>query len=225
MRVSVACALGVVMGVSLPARAGQYVQPPILPVADAWQGRSQAVLRVLDKLDAHIETLTLKAGDTGHYKSLAVTVRSCMDRPQGVPHDSAAFLDVQDQHGDTQPFSGWSFADEPAIGVFESPVYGLQLVACQGDLVAPAAPPLPAPVPPPAAMVQNQPDPNQPADGQTDAGDPAMQGGATAGGTEGGAAAAMGQPDPVYPDGVPPLQPQGPAPPQYQPQPQQPPQP
>ena len=137
-----------------PSRAAEYVAPPIMPVPNAWQGRAQAVVRVLDKLDAHIETLTLKAGETGSYKSLGVTVRSCMDRPDGLPRDNGAFLDIQDHRaGDVPPFNGWTFSGDPSVGVFESPVYGVQLVTCQGDLVAPAAPPLPPPVPPPASML------------------------------------------------------------------------
>ena len=148
---------GLAIAATGPARGAQYIQPPIMPVPNAWQGRSQAVVRVLDKLDAHIETLTLKAGETGNYKSLSVTVRSCMDHPDGLPRDSSAYLDIQDRRGEVQPFSGWSFVDEPSIGVFESPIYGVQLVTCEGDLVAPAAPPLPPPVPPPPAMVLNTP--------------------------------------------------------------------
>ena len=138
------------------AAAAEYVPPPILPVVSAWQGRAAAVIRILDKLDAHVETLTLQAGETGTYKSLGVTVRSCMDRPDGLPADSAAFLTVQDHHGEVPPFNGWTFAREPAIGVFESPIYGVQLAACDGAPVAPAAPPLPPQVPPPASLAPDE---------------------------------------------------------------------
>lgn len=158
MRVGSALAFGALLSLrAVPAVAAEYIPPPIMPIPDAWQGRSQAVIRVLDKLDAHVETLTLKAGDTGTYKSLSVTVRSCMDRPDGLPADSGAFVEIQDRHGDVQPFSGWTFSGEPAIGVFESPVYGVQLVTCQGDLVAPAAPPLPQPVPAPPDLLPSPP--------------------------------------------------------------------
>ena len=215
-----------------PARAAQYIQPPVMPVPNAWQGRSQAVVRVLDKLDAHVETLTLKAGETANYKSLSVTVRSCMDHPDGLPRDFGAYLDIQDRRGEVQPFSGWSFVGEPSIGVFESPIYGVQLVACQGDLVAPAAPPLPAPVPPPIGMVSNTPDATTQApaasdalsssdtgteDGTTGSVD-AVSGDAPAGGPASRPAASppantpppngdqgegVDQPDPVYPSGAP----------------------
>ncbi len=131
------------------AAAAEYVVPPVMPVPTAWQGRAAAVVRILDKIDAHVNTLTLTAGETGSYKGLAVTVRSCMDRPDGLPTDAAAYLDIQDRHGDVPPFSGWTFSREPAIGVFESPIYGVQLQSCDGAAVAPMAPPLPLPAPPP----------------------------------------------------------------------------
>lgn len=145
--------LGALLGASHDGQAAEYIPPPIMPVPNAWQGRSVAVVRVLDKLDAHIETLTLKAGETGTYKSLSVTVRSCMDRPDGMPADSGAFLDVQDRRSQVQAFSGWTFSGQPSIGVFESPVYGVQLVTCQGDLVAPLAPPLPQAAPEPESLL------------------------------------------------------------------------
>ena len=220
------------------SRAAAYVPPPIMPVPNAWQGRSQAVLRVLDKLDAHVETLTLKAGETGSYKSLSVTVRSCMDRPDGLPRDNGAFLDIQDHRAaDAAPFNGWTFSGNPSVGVFESPVYGVQLVTCQGDLVAPAAPPLPPPVPPPASMLPPPPPAAPPADADADDGaadapvivtpqQPAAPGASPGDGevpppdqaAQPDAQAAQpdaqaAQPDAVYPDGAPPpVPPPGPPP-------------
>ncbi|WP_419730290.1 DUF2155 domain-containing protein [Lichenicola sp.] len=215
-----ALAVGLVIATAGQIQAAEYIVPPVMPVPTAWQGRSQAVVRVLDKLDAHVETLTLKAGDTVNYKSLSVTVRSCMDRPDGLPHDSGAYLDIQDRRGEVQPFSGWSFTGEPSIGVFESPIYGVQLVACGGDLVAPAAPPLPPPVPPPVGMVLNTPGPSAPAaasdslsssdtgteDGTTGSvdavsGDPSAAGQAPPPMQSQGSNPGRGvdQPDPVYP--------------------------
>ncbi|MGI4747154.1 MAG: DUF2155 domain-containing protein [Janthinobacterium lividum] len=199
------------------AVAASYVVAPVMPIPTAWQGRSQAVVRVLDKLDAHIETLTLKAGETGIYKTLNVTVRSCMDRPDGLPRDSGAFLDIQDKRGEVQPFTGWTFAGEPSVGVFESPIYGVQLVTCQGDLVAPMAPPLPTPAPPPPDMASSQ-SPAGPSANPNDGGlTDADNGAETDPDSTAGASAAPHppvndqtpgddtQPDPVYPSGTPPL--------------------
>ncbi len=198
------------------ALGAEYVPPPIMPVPDAWQGRATGLVRILDKLDAHVEVLTLAAGQTGHYKSLSVTLRACMDRPDGIPHDSAAFLDVQDGHGNGQPFTGWTFANEPSIGVFESPVYGVQLVNCQGDKVAPLAPPLPTPVPAPPGLIRNTPPPvpdagdtlpDGPAPDAIDQGQPEIQPpppGAPAAPSNAAPAPSDGAPDAVYPSGAPP---------------------
>lgn len=218
MRASFAPAtLALLMVASWPAVAASYIAAPVMPIPTAWQGRSQAVVRVLDKLDAHIETLTLKAGETGTYKTLNVTVRSCMDRPDGLPRDAGAFLDIQDKRGEVQPFSGWTFAGEPSVGVFESPIYGVQLVTCQGELVAPMAPPLPTPAPPPPDMVSSQ-SPADPSANGNDGGLTAADNGADIDpDSAAGASAAPRspandqtpgddtQPDPVYPSGAPPV--------------------
>jgi hypothetical protein len=132
-----------------PATAAEAVTPPAMYPPDTWEGRSAAVVRVLDKLDAHVETLTIPAGQSGSYKSLGIAVRGCLQHPPGLPPDSAAFLTVQDGHAAARPFATWMFSAEPFIAVYESPVFGLQLVSCAGTDVAPAAPPL---LPPPPAV-------------------------------------------------------------------------
>jgi hypothetical protein len=164
-----------------PAAAAEPVAPPLMYPPDTWVGRSTAVVRVLDKLDAHVETLTIPAGQTASYKSLAVAVHSCLEHPPGLQPDSAAFLTVQDGHAAAKPFVAWMFSAEPFIAVFESPVFGVQLVSCAGADVAPAAPPL-LPPPPPGMPTAGAPGaaPDAGAPAQPDAG-----------------------PNPVYPSGTP----------------------
>ena len=193
----IACRLATaLLLVPLPAGAvlaAEPITPPAMYPPDSWEGRSAAVVRVLDKLDAHVETLTIPAGQAASYKSLGVAVRSCLQHPPGLSPDSAAFLSVQDTNA-APVFSGWMFSAEPFIAVFESPVYGVQLVSCGGVDVAPAAPPL---LPPPPARAET--DPGAPNAGAPDAGTPpAVEG-----------------PDPVYPSGAPepPPPPDGPPPP------------
>ena len=134
-------------GSSVVVLAAEPVTPPAMYPPDSWEGRGGAVVRVLDKLDAHVQTLTIPAGQSGSYKSLGIVVRSCLQHPPGLPPDAAAFLTVQDGHVGGAPFAGWMYSAEPFITVYESPVYGVQLVSCDGADVAPAAPPL---LPPPS---------------------------------------------------------------------------
>ncbi len=164
---------------SAAAAAAEPVTPPPMYPPETWQGRSAAIVRVLDKLDAHVETLTIPVGQSGSYKSLGIAIRRCLQHPPGLPPDAAAVLSVRDANAAATPFEGWMFSAEPFVAVFESPVYGVQLVSCGGGDAAPAAPALPPPV---AA---------RPAEGDPTAA-PADE------------AAPDAEPSPVYPSGAPP---------------------
>ncbi|TLU73144.1 DUF2155 domain-containing protein [Lichenicoccus roseus] len=195
LRLAPAFAAGFVL--AAPAHAAELVTPPTMYPPDTWQGKAQAVVRVLDKLDAHTETLTIEAGKSGTYKSLTITAQNCLVHPPGLSPDAAASIGVQDRHPDTKPFSGWMFAAEPYVDIFESPVYGVRLVACSGGDVAPAAPPLVAAAPPaPAAGT---------AGSATDAGQPGLPTiQAEPAPPPVGAPGGVDQtPDPVYPTGQP----------------------
>ncbi len=134
------------------AWAADPVAPPAMYPPATWEGRSDAVLRVLDRLDSNVETLTITAGQSATFKSVTIAVQSCLQHPPGLPPDAAASLRITDAHSAASDFSGWMFAAEPFVAVFQSPVYGVQLVSCGGTAVAPAAPTLPPPaVPAPPA--------------------------------------------------------------------------
>ena len=169
------------------ALAAEPVTPPAMYPPETWQGRSAAIVRVLDKLDAHVETLTIPVGQSGSYKSLGIAIRRCLQHPPGLPPDSAAVLGVRDANAAAKPFEGWMFSAEPFVAVFESPVYGVQLVSCGGSDAAPAAPALP----PPVVATPVQADPAVPTDGPAPDADPSA----------------------IYPSGAPPPLPPPPLPP------------
>ncbi|MGY6768093.1 DUF2155 domain-containing protein [Komagataeibacter sp. NFXK3] len=126
------------------AHATEWLAPPAMYPPDTWQGRTVAVVRVLDKLDAHTELLNVPVGQDMPYKSLTLRATSCLQRPATLPADSAAWLDVHDAHEGMAAFQGWMAVAEPATGVFQNPLYDVQLVGCAGDSVAPTPPPLAA---------------------------------------------------------------------------------
>ena len=139
------------------ARAVEWLAAPAMYAPDTWQGRSVAVVRVLDKLDAHVQLIEIPVGQDVPYKSLTLHATSCLQRPATLAADSAAWLEVHDAHEGMAPFQGWMAIAEPAIGVFQNPLYDVQLASCGGDAVAPVPPPLnvaaaqaPAPVATPA---------------------------------------------------------------------------
>lgn len=129
---------------------GTPLAPPAVYPASTWQGKGTAVVRVLDRLDAHVEVLSVPVGgEAVHYKNLDILARRCLQRPPTRAPDAAAWLEIQDTHPGGAAFKGWMLAAEPGLGVLESSVYDVRMVQCAGDDVAPFLPPLPKPAAPP----------------------------------------------------------------------------
>ncbi|MEJ1975034.1 MAG: DUF2155 domain-containing protein [Acetobacteraceae bacterium] len=103
--------------------------PPLSP-PNTWVPRTAADIQVLDKVNAHATTITLKVGQAADNASLSIALRACMVRPPDLPQDAAAFLDIADRRAGAPGFHGWMFAKEPALSMLENPVYDVRLVAC-----------------------------------------------------------------------------------------------
>ncbi|MCG0995221.1 DUF2155 domain-containing protein [Acetobacter indonesiensis] len=167
------------MGISAAQAVGTPLAPPAIYPANTWQGKGTAVVRVLDRLDAHVDVIAIPVGTTAHYKSLDITAGRCLERPKTLSPDAAGWLELHDTHPDGAVFKGWMLAAEPGLGVFESAVYDVRMVRCEGNDVAPAAPPLPTPAVP--VLTQPAAPPPPPAGGDGMGGDAAPQGPAPAG--------------------------------------------
>ncbi|MCE2565671.1 DUF2155 domain-containing protein [Komagataeibacter sp. FNDCF1] len=139
-----ACRLPGLMLALLPglAHAAEWLPAPAMYPPDTWQGRSVAVVRVLDKLDAHVQQVEIPVGQDVPYKSLTLHATSCLERPATLSADSAAWLEIHDAHEGMAAFQGWMAIAEPATGVFQNPLYDVQLASCGGDATAPVPPPL-----------------------------------------------------------------------------------
>lgn len=186
-----------------PAAAVEPVAPPAIYPPGTWTGRAAAEIRVLDRLDAHVEPLTVTAGQTGRYKSLTISVRDCVQSAPGLPPDTASFVTVHDAHAGTPDFSGWMFQAEPFLGVFQSPVFGVSLAGCAGPDAPPAAPPLPPTQVP--QLSDNSAAPGVPT-GTAPGAPPGAVPGALPGALPGAAppdAAPPSEPTPVFPSGAP----------------------
>ncbi|MBF0889165.1 MULTISPECIES: DUF2155 domain-containing protein [Gluconobacter] len=130
--------------VSGAAQAAVGVAPPAMYPAATWQGQSQAVLRVLDRLDGHLELLTVPVGGSATYRSLAVAVEACVTRPQTLATDAGVLLHLKDSSDPQRPsFDGWMLAQEPSVATYGSPLYDVRVVSCAGVPTAPQAGPLP----------------------------------------------------------------------------------
>ncbi len=112
------------------APAAVSAQSTAAPPSNGWVARSTADIQVLDKVNAHATTLTLKVGQAADNASLSITLRACQVRPPDLPPDSTAFLDIDDHRPGAPGFHGWMFAKEPSLSMLENPIYDVRLVDC-----------------------------------------------------------------------------------------------
>jgi hypothetical protein len=121
--------LALIMIFTVMARA-EVVTPPTISPPDTWLQRTAGTLRVLNKLESTVQTLALHVGETAHLASLTITLEACAVRPDDLPADSTAHLKVVDSRSDQPAFEGWILQREPAINIYEHPVYDIQLAGC-----------------------------------------------------------------------------------------------
>jgi hypothetical protein len=108
-----------------------HAQTPATPPGPDWLPRGGVALQALDKVTARSTVLTGRVGQALKFGSLTITVAACVVRPPDQPQDAAAFVEITDSHPNSPGFRGWMLADEPAIGMFEHPLYDLRLNGCR----------------------------------------------------------------------------------------------
>jgi hypothetical protein len=97
---------------------------------NVWMPAKEAKIQALDKVNAQSSDLVIKVGQSATYGSLTITVKACVVRPPDQPADAAAYLDVKDNHPDSEGFSGWMLAKEPSVSMMQSPIYDLRVSGC-----------------------------------------------------------------------------------------------
>ncbi len=94
-----------------------------------------AVLQGLDKITARVSEIEAPVGKTVRFGSLSITVRDCERNPPEDRPESAAFLQIDELRpgeDSVRRFSGWMFAQSPALSSLENPVYDVILLDCKG---------------------------------------------------------------------------------------------
>ncbi|MFT8806175.1 MAG: DUF2155 domain-containing protein [Acetobacter aceti] len=131
------------------AMAAEPLAPPAMYPPNTWQGKSTAVVRVLNRLDSRAETIRVPVGEMSHYETLEIGVTRCLLHAPTARADAAVWLDIQDQRAEGAAFHGWMLAAEPSLGILESPIYDVHVVTCEGNDVQPMLPTLTPPAVPP----------------------------------------------------------------------------
>jgi hypothetical protein len=103
----------------------QDISPP-----DAWVPRTQATLRVMNKIDSTVQTLSVPVGGSTTYQSLTIKLSGCFVRPPDLPDDATAHLTITDSRPDQPGFDAWMLKNEPALNMLQHPVYDVQLAGC-----------------------------------------------------------------------------------------------
>lgn len=96
-----------------------------------------AVFSALDKVTARISKIEIPLNETVRFGSLNVTPRVCYSRPATERPKTTSFVEIQEVQLDGKQqklFSGWMFAESPALNAVEHPVFDVWLSSCKGGV-------------------------------------------------------------------------------------------
>lgn len=106
-----------------------FTPAPAVPLT--WQPQANAMLQVLDKVNAQSATLTIKVGQSAQYGALTIAVRACDVTPPTERQDATAFLDITDSHPDAPSFHGWMLKSDPSVSMLQHPLYDVRVLGCR----------------------------------------------------------------------------------------------
>lgn len=108
--------------------------PELIPPVET-ELKAGARLRQLDKMSGQAETVELAAGEDVMLDRLRVRLEACRAPADNAEHGTTAFLKVWDtQKPEAEPlFSGWMFAESPALSAMDHPRYDLWVMSCITD--------------------------------------------------------------------------------------------
>lgn len=88
----------------------------------------------LDKITGRITNFDVYIDETVQFGALQITPRVCYTRPPTETQRTSVFVEVDQvslKGGSERIFTGWMFADSPALNAIDHPVYDIWLVDCK----------------------------------------------------------------------------------------------
>ena len=115
----------------------------------------------LDKITGRITNFDVYIDETVQFGALQITPRVCYTRPPTETQRTSVFIEVDQvslKGSVTRIFTGWMFADSPALHAIDHAVYDIWLIDCKQstDVPPPSAPAAPAAEPAAAGQVDNR---------------------------------------------------------------------
>lgn len=102
----------------------------IEPIDTSFQAGAR--MRQLDKMTGRIQTFEIATGAEMLVDRLRLRLEACRAPEGNSEHGAMAFLEIWDtkRADDGQVFSGWMFADSPALSALDHPRYDLWMINC-----------------------------------------------------------------------------------------------
>jgi hypothetical protein len=115
---------------------------PVVPIEPAATDlRAGVRLRELDKMTGQTKTFELGVGETREIDRLRIELAACRSPEGNDVHGTMAFLKVWDTRSpEVAAFSGWMFAESPALSALDHPRYDLWVISCTTSAVATSEP-------------------------------------------------------------------------------------
>ena len=115
------------------AQPAETAPAPVVPIEPpATDLRAGARLRELDKMTGQTRTFEIAVGETREVERLRIRLEACRSPEGNDVHGTMAFLKVWDTKytDDEAAFSGWMFAESPALSALDHPRYDLWVISC-----------------------------------------------------------------------------------------------
>jgi len=97
----------------------------------------------IDKITGRITTFDVYVNETVQFGALQVTPKICYSRDEAEAQKIDAFIEIDEITLDRKIrriFSGWMFADSPALNAVEHPIYDVWLTNCKASSEVPPPP-------------------------------------------------------------------------------------
>jgi hypothetical protein len=128
-----------------PAAPPAKAAPP--PTTAAAPAVTAAILQGLDKTTARVSTVEAPLDKPVRFGTLIITARACNKKPPEELPNTTAFLEIDEARAQGQAntdvqhlFSGWMFAQSPALSTLEHPVYDVTVLDCKTETGSSAKP-------------------------------------------------------------------------------------
>lgn len=128
---------------AIPALASVVVAPLAFPLPALAERLSNPVAEFsgIDKITGRITSFDVYVNETVQFGALQVTPKVCYSRDESEAQKIDSFVEVDEITLDRKIrriFSGWMFADSPALNAVEHPIYDVWLTSCKATSDVPA---------------------------------------------------------------------------------------